>query len=245
VGDPYLGVDYRRLLERTAREHLAAAARAVADVAPGLEVEQVAVQGFPVPALQAASTAAGLLVLGGRGSGGFAGLTTGSVAEHLVVSADCPVVAVQESAPGRTAPRDEPILLGVDGSPVEEGAIAFAFDAAARWRVPLVAVHAWSDMMLDPLLEAALNLEAVDEQEILAERLAGWAEKYPDVLVRRHVVRDRPARALVAASVGAQMVVVGSRGRGGLVGLLLGSVSRAVLHHAHCPVAVVRPAAGT
>ena len=81
-----------------------------------------------------------------------------------------------------------------------------------------------------------------DEREVLADRLAGWAEKYPDVTVRRLVARDRPARALVEESGRAQLVVVGSRGRGGISGLLLGSVSQALLHHAACPVAVVRRA---
>jgi nucleotide-binding universal stress UspA family protein len=78
-----------------------------------------------------------------------------------------------------------------------------------------------------------------DEREVLAERLAGWSEKYPDVPVHRLVVRDRPAHALVDESGRAQLVVVGSRGRGGFTGLLMGSVSQALLHHAHCPVAVV------
>jgi nucleotide-binding universal stress UspA family protein len=90
-----------------------------------------------------------------------------------------------------------------------------------------------------PLIDwAAVEAE---EREVLAERLAGWCEKYPDVPVRRLVVRDRPARALVGESGRAQLVVVGSRGRGGLRGMVLGSVSQALLHHAHCPVAVVRP----
>ena len=75
----------------------------------------------------------------------------------------------------------------------------------------------------------------------LAERLAGWGQKYPQVTVRRHAVRDGAAHALVELSRGAQLVVVGSRGRGNATGLLLGSVSHGVLHGAHCPVAIVRP----
>ena len=82
---------------------------------------------------------------------------------------------------------------------------------------------------------------AAGEREVLAERLAGWGEKYPDVEVRRLVTRDRPARALVEESGRAQLVVVGSRGRGNATGLLLGSVSHGVLHASHCPVAIVRP----
>jgi nucleotide-binding universal stress UspA family protein len=240
VSDPGLGLDYRDMLCTMARDHLTTAAQAVVSVAPGLEVEQVAVQGSPVPALLAASARAGVLVLGRRGSGGFAGLMTGSVAEHLVAHADCPVVVVRESASAVPASPDAPVVLGVDGSPTGEAAIAFAFDTAARWGAPLVAVHAWSDMTLDPPIAAVLDFDPVDEKALLAERLAGWGEKYPEVSVRRHVVRDRPASALVAESNRARLVVVGSRGRGGLAGMLLGSVSRAVLHHAHCPVAVVR-----
>jgi len=76
---------------------------------------------------------------------------------------------------------------------------------------------------------------------LLAERLAGWSEKYPDVEVRRRVVRDRPAAELVDLSRTARLVVVGSRGRGGVRGLLLGSVGHALIHHAHCPVLVARP----
>ncbi len=76
---------------------------------------------------------------------------------------------------------------------------------------------------------------------MLAERLAGWGQKYPEVAVRRVIVRDAPARALVEASKSAQLVVVGSRGRGNATGLMLGSVSHGVLHAAHCPVVIVRP----
>jgi nucleotide-binding universal stress UspA family protein len=82
------------------------------------------------------------------------------------------------------------------------------------------------------------------EHEILAERLAGWQEKYPDVTVRRVVTGGRPARCLLDQAEGAQLLVVGSRGRGGFAGMLLGSTSRTLIHHAPCPLLVVRPATG-
>jgi hypothetical protein len=107
-----------------------------------------------------------------------------------------------------------------------------------------VAVHTWFDMVVDATMGPLIDWDVMeaDEREVLAERLAGWAEKYPDVTVRRLVAGDRPARALVEESGRAQLVVVGSRGRGGISGLLLGSVSQARLHHAACPVAVVQRA---
>jgi nucleotide-binding universal stress UspA family protein len=107
--------------------------------------------------------------------------------------------------------------------------------------VPLVAVYAWRDLLLDPGL-ASHDWAVVEQQgrAELAERLAGWSGKYPDVPVRRVVVRDAPARALVEQSVTAQLLVVGSHGRGGVGALLLGSVSHAVLHRSHCPVMIVR-----
>jgi nucleotide-binding universal stress UspA family protein len=139
-------------------------------------------------------------------------------------------------------PDDRPVVVGVDGSPTSEVALAFAYDEADRRGVALVAVHTWLDDMLEPTLAAMIDWDAIetDERALLAERLAGWSEKHPDVEVRRLVTRDRPARVLVEESVGAQLVVVGSRGRGGVTGLLLGSVAHALLHHAHCPVAVAR-----
>jgi nucleotide-binding universal stress UspA family protein len=241
VGNIGLGVDPHTVLRDVALGHLAAAADVAAQVAPGVEVEQVEVVGFPVPVLQGESTRAELVVLGDRGLGGFTGLLVGSVSVELSAHASCPVVVVRGPEPDDTAPRPEPVVVGIDGSPLSEAAVAFAFEAAALRKVPLVAVHAWRDLLVDPTMAPLLDWEALeaDEREVLAERLAGWGEKYPDVSVRRLVVRDRPARALVDESGRAQLVVVGSRGRGGFTGLLLGSVSQALLHHAHCPVAVV------
>jgi nucleotide-binding universal stress UspA family protein len=136
-----------------------------------------------------------------------------------------------------------PVVVGVDGSPNSEAALAFAYEEAATRGVPLVAVHILWDLPveLDVVRLTEGNIAELDVGEVLAERLAGWSEKYPDVRVQRLVAHDRPAQALVEESGRAQLLVVGSRGRGGISGLMLGSVSHAVLHRAHCPVAVVRP----
>jgi nucleotide-binding universal stress UspA family protein len=115
--------------------------------------------------------------------------------------------------------------------------------------VPLIAVHAWSDVTYDDMYGTArivAEWESLEEGEerLLAQRLAGWQEKYPDVEIRRDLVRDRPRHALLDWSMEAQLLVVGSRGRGGFRGMLLGSTSQALVQHAQCPVLVVRPESG-
>ena len=241
VGDPGLGVDYREVLQRAAREVLAAATAAAGETVPGLAVDPQMIVGFPGAVLRSESAGAVLVVLGDRGLGGFTGLLLGSVAIEVSALGECPVVVVRGPAP---APPEGPVVVGVDGSPTSEAAVGFAYEAAATRGVPLVAVHAWSDLMADPTFAPLLDWDALEaeEREVLAERLAGWGEKFPDVEVQRLVRHDRPARALLAQAAGAQLVVVGTRGRGGVAGLLLGSVSHSLLHHAPCPVAVVRPA---
>jgi nucleotide-binding universal stress UspA family protein len=221
-----------------------AVARAVR-VAPGVPVHGEIRPGHPAAVLRECARDAALVVVGDRGLGGFRGLLLGSVAVHLTGHVACPVLVAR----GRSGPR-RPVLLGVDGSPANDPAVGFAFEEAALWRVPLVALHAWThpvpagpgDML--PLVYDTAEV-AAEETRLTAEALAGWQEKYPDVVVRREV-RHGPARTmLIDASRDAQLVVVGTRGRGGFPGLLLGSVSHAVLHHAACPVAMVphgRPA---
>jgi nucleotide-binding universal stress UspA family protein len=182
-------------------------------------------------------------VIGDRGLGGVTGLLVGSVATALAAHAESPVVVVRANGIDELPDPSAPIVVGVDGSPVSEAALAFAYEAAAARGVPLVAVHTWWDVFVDPAVAPLLDWDAIasDERQVLAERLAGWSEKYPDVSVQPVILRDRPAHALVEQSRRAQLVVIGSRGRGGFTGLLLGLVSHAVLHRAPCPVAIIRP----
>ena len=193
-----------------------------------------------------------LVVLGRRGLGLFAELVVGSTSLHVATHGGRPVVVVprpQHAAMPVSGPEVGRVVVGVDGSPASVEAIAFAFEWASLHGVGLTALHAWHSEYYDqvggkggaipPSVEA--DLFEGDERRVLSEALAGWREKVPEVDVRELVVHQHPAEALMTASVGARLVVVGSRGRGGFRSLLLGSVSHAVLHHATSPVAVVRP----
>jgi nucleotide-binding universal stress UspA family protein len=214
-------------------------AKAQAEAGSGVAVEIVPAETPPVPTLVGESAEAALVVLGSRGLGGFSGLLVGSTAVQLAGRARCPIAVV------RGASAVGPVVVGVDGTPAGEGAIGFAFAQASLWDAELIAVHAWSDLILDAAHltgSGAIDFGPLEQRsaELLAERLAGWQEKYPDVHVRREVVRERPTKALLRRAEHARLVVVGSRGRGGFRGLLLGSTSQHLLHHAACPVAVVR-----
>jgi len=243
VGHPGLGPRTRELLLARARDSLHAAAELARQHEPEIDVEEQLVIGFPTRVLVDESRRAHLVVVGDGGFGRVTAALAGSVAVSIAVHAACPVVVVR--GPDRTDGERLPVVVGVDGSPVSEAALAFAFTAAADRRVPLVAVHTWVDPVFDPTRAAGLPADVeLQERELLAQRLAGWAAKYPDVPVQRVVTTDRPAHQLIAQSELAQLVVVGSRGHGNLAGLVLGSVSNALVHAATCPVAVVRPEIG-
>ncbi len=197
----------------------------------------------PAPALITMSEAAEMIVLGTAGRGLLGRGVLGSVSATVVRHAHCPVAVVHGSdSPDMPDTHNAPVLLGVDGSATSERATTLAFDEASRRGVDLIALHAWSDVTTDV---PALDWATVEEeaQRSLAESLAGWRERYPDVTVHRVVVRDRPAQNLIDQAESAQLLVVGSHGRGGLTGMLLGSVSNAVLHSVRIPVIVARQAA--
>lgn len=220
---------------------LAAAAEQVTAAYPDLAVERVYTVGAPGAVLAEQSRTASLVVVGARGEGGFHGLVIGSVADDVAVHARGPLVVVRHEAPNP----DGPVVVGLDGSAASSAALGFAFDVAARWTRPLHAVYAWSALPtrnLGPVTTwRADPVEAAEEAaRLLAEQLAGWSQKYPDVAVRRRPTRSLGAiGTLVEESQHAGLVVVGSRGHGTLAGALLGSVSRALVRHAYGPVAVV------
>lgn len=197
-----------------------------------------------VAALVNLSKDADLIVTGCLGTGTLRGRHLGSVSSGISHYAHCPVAIIHDGARPDEDSAQAPVLVGIDGSPESELATAIAFEEASRREVGLVALHAWSDVgAFDSVIDAHGHswpeLRAI-EDEVLAERLAGWTERYPDVPVRRVVVRGDPANQLLDQAESAQLVVVGSRGRGGFVGMLLGSISAAVVLLASVPVIVAR-----
>jgi nucleotide-binding universal stress UspA family protein len=226
----------RHQAERFVDEAVARARTAVADVPVTGEV----ITGSPGAVLLHCARTAALVVIGDRGLGGVGSLLIGSVGVQLAHHAVCPVLVARGDVDA-----SRPVVVGVDGSAANTAAIGYAFETASLLGVPLVALHAWSQPVstgpgdMIPLIYDPARL-AAEEDVVLAQALAGWQEKYPDVVVHRSLVHHRPRTALIEASRTAQLVVVGARGLGGFSGLLLGSVSQAVLHHAACPVAVVR-----
>lgn len=217
------------------------------DVAPDLEISHAVVEGNPAQVLIDYSRRAKMIVLGSRGLGGIKGMVLGSVSAAVASHAFSPVVVTREDTD--RLDQTGPVVVGVDGSEISTKATEWAFAEASARGTTLVAVHTW----MDPQVQAAAagialsedDWKQLEEQQLgtLSERLAGFADRYPDVTVERSVTRDRAVRALVAKSENAQLVVVGSHGRGGFAGMVLGSTSRAMLQAAPCPVMVVRPEA--
>ncbi|MFB7368413.1 universal stress protein [Streptomyces sp. NPDC056222] len=202
------------------------------EVAPEVVVTKVVVTGDVVHVLEAESQAADLIVVGSRGMGGLAGLLLGSTPVSLAARSHCPVMTVREEH--RTSADTGPVVLGVDGSPDSDEAVDVAFAEAAQRQAELVAVHAWQPDKASP------GTASESAGQVLAQAIARRTDAYPDIAVGRDLVVGTAREVLLEASKAAQLVVVGARGRSGLAGLLLGSVSQAVMTHAHCPVVAVR-----
>ena len=192
-----------------------------------------------IPTLIDMSRDAAMVVVGRGGQGAF-GALLGSVSSGVIRHAHCPVAVIRDEDPSMPYPAQAPVLVGVDGSQAAEWATEIAFDEASRRGVDLVALRAWSDAGAADYPGLDWSSMKSSEDAFLAERLTGWQDRYPNVRTHRLVVCDRPARQLIEHSEDAQLVVVGSHGRGGFAGMVLGSVSAAVVQSARMPVIVAR-----
>lgn len=229
-----------------AREDFEDEARAILDTALSTldqdapAVERVVVEGGATNVLVDRSRGADLLVVGHRGRGGFLSLLLGSVALQCAQHADCPVVVVRPGA--RSAGPERRVVVGVDGSEPARRALLWAADEARRRHATLEIVHCWHPRIGLPFGPA---VSATDRAslEAAAHTVVAAASRGVEgrLLHIEPIVVDAPAAAtLLGASAGADLVVVGTRGHGGFPGLLLGSVSTQVLHHAECPAVIVR-----
>jgi nucleotide-binding universal stress UspA family protein len=238
--------DFVAAIESAGRDQLDEVCTEIHRTYPDLAVEVSLRSGHPVTVLIEESEHAGLLVVGTREHNAVQSLLAGSTAVGVAAHGRCPTAVIRAGSAGEV-PGTGPVVVGVDGSPASETAVAMAFEEAAARGVELVAVHAWTEFASDDdyiyACQSVLDWSAieVEQREMLAERLAGWQEKYPDVTVRRVVARGKAAELLLAHARDAQLLVVGSRGRGGFTGLLLGSTSQQLIHRARCPLAIARP----
>ncbi|GAA1737324.1 universal stress protein [Luedemannella helvata] len=232
-----VGGSFADALRKAAEDLTHVAVAEASAAAPGVRVRGSAVLGSAASILSATALPDTLTVLGNRGRGGFASLLLGSVSQQVATHASGHVVVVR----GRTDIAGGPVVVGVDNSPGSESALGVAFDVAAARGVPLVAVRAYTPggPGAGPVI-ATYDYRHDDEYRAAAEQVDPWREKYPDVAAEIMAVAGHPAQVLTDAARTAQLVVVGTRGHGGVTGLLLGSVGLSLLHHADAPVLIAR-----
>ncbi|HEX6685189.1 MAG TPA: universal stress protein [Candidatus Limnocylindrales bacterium] len=216
-----------------------------------VEVTTLLVDGDAGETLVRMSERAGLVVVASHGHSRIHDTFATSVALHTAMHAHCPVVVIRPYKPAVEGMREAEgrVLLGVDGSEQSPAVVAFAFAEAQRLGVGVTALHTWIQPVAsghDSLVPLATDLEALqhENEAILSEAVAAARADHPDVDVRQVIMQTGAGAAIIDASMGARLVVIGSRGRGPVTGLLLGSTSQAVLHHAGCPVAVVHSGFG-
>ena len=219
---------------------LAAAVARAAGMAPGLLISTDPVEGQAATAVTESGSDALMLAVGFRGTGGFAAMMLGSVAQYAADHASCPVVAVR----GETAAVHRLVGVGVGDLDDCDAALAFAFEEAALRKASLRALHAWhapqdgTFWAGDRFPPAGLHVAAAAAARRLTALMDTWREKYPEVPVIEDVVHAHPGRALADLSARADLVVIGRHpSHAGLPGV--GSVRHAVLRHAHGAIAIV------
>jgi nucleotide-binding universal stress UspA family protein len=222
---------------------LAAAEAAVRSAHPDLAVHSTIVEKSVAAALAEASDSARLVAVG---AGSDDRRTLGGHAVRIAHRALCPVLAWRAPAARRTG-KPLPVVVGIDESEDSIRALGAAFDIARALHAPLTVVHMWeigaavglgySQGLMDWQL---LDLLQTQQRQRMDELVAPFAKKYPNAHVNE-VFRDlSPAKGLTELSGDAQLVVVGSHGSGRIAESTLGSVSQNLVHHAECPVLIVR-----
>ena len=234
-------------LEEEAMAKINEARELVRSFDENIEVSYYIAESTPIDLLLQLSEEADIVVMGSRGLGGLSGLVLGSVSSAVVSHASSPVVVVRKDNDVTVNNKYGPVVVGVDGSDVSRKALEYAFREADARGATLRAVHSWADAQVQTSLvglaavQSHLDAMSAQERKILQDELAPMREKYPDVKVEEVVDRDRPIQVLKDNADDAQLLVLGSHGRGGFRGMLLGSTSRALLQYAPCPMMVVRP----
>ncbi|MFD7843774.1 universal stress protein [Nocardia sp. NPDC059764] len=221
--------DYERL-EEHGNWLLETAALAAADSSPGLTVTTELTTGAVVPTLLERTRSARMLVGGARGGGTLRRALLGSVSSALARRSHCPFVVVRDGVPLPVDLPTRPILVGVDGTKISEPAIRAALEEASARGVAVIALHA-EGASDDP------EMDALDDY-VLAESLAGWQERYPNVRIDRETAHDSPERSLLNVSSGTQLLVVGTRGRGGFASKVFGSTSQSLLLSVQTPIMI-------
>ncbi len=241
-----LGSNYYEQVRSKAVQTVEKLADRARDAYSDIEVETEVVEGHPIEVLSEISKNADLLVIGARGRSAPTALRIlGGTADAVCAHAPGAVVVVPESF---DKDNGGCVVVGVDDSVQSRLAIARAFDAAWSRKVELVALTAWDYGPYDAYNADVWHYNAREISEAFTDHveqlIAPMRERYPEVEVRIEVKRERPDEALIEASKDAGLIVMGSRGRGGFKGLLLGSTSKRVLREAKCPVLITRGEAG-
>jgi nucleotide-binding universal stress UspA family protein len=231
-------VHYGGQARQAATAMVGAAVAHCRQVAPGLDVHGDALTGETTELLTELAAGASLLVLGASGQTEHPQVLLGSSAAELTRRVTVPVAVIRDVAEND---RGHGVVIGVDGSAAGDRAVREGFAIAARRRLPVVAVHAWSDLPLKALglTHADGEVHRKDAVALLADRLNAVRRTHPGVAVDQVVVLDRPVGALLERASSAALLVVGKHGREGGAETPLGSVCHAVLHYAPCPVMIV------
>lgn len=233
--------DLKAAGDATLREATEAATAVAEERGTSLDIRSDLLTGPARPALIELSASSQMMVLGARGGDVGAFHVIGSVTAAVAAHARCPVTAIHEELVGHPSSGFGRVVVGYDGSEHSDAALDVAFEEALLRDAELVVAHGYYD--LTPMIGAGMGMsfDAIKRtQEIaLSERLTTWRDRYPDVRVEEKVAAANPVPVLADLAEEADLLVVGSRGRGGFTGLLMGSTSRALIHTVTCPLTIV------